>query len=415
MGEEALMGELLIRASHNDHQVIGDLLAPGGAVALRSPIDKLVADAQTAVQRPSLAEAAHLAGVPYLIDPITPLLQLVTDPDDAWVKRVPFGTSEETSPTEFDARRTQELVEAVVEFQVANRATAIVAPYLYVASPEDPAFTASLRMLLATRSFMRQNDVNLPLIAVFCAGWQKFARPDAMAAGVDRFLANALDVDPQSLAMCLTPVGAASDSYAKVARVFAVAQRFARSGVPTAAWRQGTFGPGLVAAGLDGYETGAGTRERADVRDLMTRKKPKRDGKSRGGPTPQMVFLEGLGRSVTSDVARALLGDLDTRARLICDDESCCPFGVESMLDNRTRHTINARAQRMRDLNAMPHSAWRLHQIAKDAQQAVRTTKRAGMALHRVGITTKLDVRAQESLARIAEHLRKDGVQRDSA
>ncbi len=53
------MGELLIRAGYNDHQVVGDLLAPGGAVALRPPIDRLVADAQTAVVRPTLAEAAH--------------------------------------------------------------------------------------------------------------------------------------------------------------------------------------------------------------------------------------------------------------------------------------------------------------------------------------------------------------------
>lgn len=73
------------------------------------------------------------------------------------------------------------------------------------------------------------------------------------------------------------------------------------------------FDPGLAAAGIDGYETGAGTREHADVRALITRKKPEPKGRS-GGPTPQMVYLEGLGRSVTIDVARALLGDLDTRS-----------------------------------------------------------------------------------------------------
>lgn len=182
------------------------------------------------------------------------------------------------------------------------------------------------------------------------------------------------------------------------------------------AWRQGVFGPGLVAAGLDGYETGAGTREKADVRAWITRKKPRANPtEPSGGPPPKMVYLEGLGRSVTIDVARALLGDLDTRARLICDNESCCPHGVDSMLDHRTRHTINARAERMRDLNAMPQTAWRLHQVGKDAQQAVRTTQRAQLVLRRAGVETKLESRAQESLARVAEHLRQQDAQRQSA
>lgn len=408
------MGELLIRAGHNDHQVIGDLLAPGGAVALRPPIDRLVADAQTAVLRPTLAEAAHLSGVPYVIDPLTPLLQDPTDPSDSWVKRVPFGDEAGLEPADFNSAKIDELAASVVEFEVEHKATVIVAPYLYAAEPGDPAFTVSLQLLIATRRYMRRNDVNLPLMAVFCGGWRSFAYKDRWGPGVDRFLANAIDVDPQSLAMCLTPAGKDIDSYAKVERIFAAAKRFAGSGVPTTAWRQGMFGPGLVAAGLDGYETGAGTRERADVRDLITRKKPKPGGRS-GGPTPQMVYLEGLGRSVTIDVARALLGDLDTRARLICDDESCCPHGVDSMLDNRTRHTINARAERMRDLNAMPHTAWRLHQVAKDAQQAVRTTKRATLALRKAGIKTKLEPTAQEALARVAEHLRGQEAQRESA
>lgn len=69
----------------------------------------------------------------------------------------------------------------------------------------------------------------------------------------------------------------------------------------------------------------------------------------------------------------------------------------------------------MRHLNAMPQPAWRLHQIAKDAQQAVRTTKRAALALRRAGITTKLETGAQESLARIADHLRKQDADRESA
>lgn len=408
------MGELLIRAGHNDHQVIGDLLAPGGAVALRRPIDRLVSDAQTADLRPTLAEAANLAGVPYWVDPLTPLLQCEVDPNESWAKRVAYGVAEAVLPGDLGDTRIDQLVADVVEYELDKGATAILPPYFYASDPSDEAFTATLQLLIATRRYMRRNDVNLPLIAIFCGGWQRFARQDSWTVGVDRFLANALDVDPQCLAVCLTPAGAPTDSYSKVARIFMTARRFSESGVPTIAWRQGVFGPALVAAGLAGYETGAGTREKADVRDLMTRKKPRPVGKSRGGPPPKMVYMEGLGRSVTLDVARALLGDLDTRARLICDDESCCPGGVDSMLDEYTRHTINARALRMRDLTAMPRPAWRLHQVAKDAEQAVRTTKRAALVLRRCGVKTRLESAAQDSVARIARHIQEIETERET-
>lgn len=409
------MAELIIRAGHDDHGVIGDLLAPGGAVALRPPMDRLVADAQTAARLPALAESAHIAGVPFLIDPMTHLLQGPTTPTDAWVKRVPFGQADALSAADFSTALIDRLAGEVVEFELKHRATAIIPPYLYADGPDDPAFTISLRLLLATRREMNRTGVNLPLVPMFVGGWQHFARPDAWTTGVDRFVANAVDVGPQSLAVCLTPVGKPTDSYSKTARVFLTARRFLRASVPTLAWQQGTFGPGLVAAGLSGYETGAGTRERSDVRNQITRKKPRGDGKKSGGPPPKMVYLDGLGRSVTVEVARALLGDLDTRARLICDDESCCPHGVDSMLDARVRHTINARAQRLRDLNAMPEASWRLHQIRKEAEQAVRTTKRAALALRRAKVATRLDPGAQESLCRIAEHLRVTDAKAESA
>lgn len=67
---------------------------------------------------------------------------------------------------------------------------------MYAADPGDPAFTTSLQLLIATRRYTRHNDVNLPLIAVFCGSWQRFAHKDRWGPGVDRFLANAIDVDP---------------------------------------------------------------------------------------------------------------------------------------------------------------------------------------------------------------------------
>ena len=139
-----MLAELLIRAGHNDHTVVADLLAPGGAVALHRPIDRLVANAQTAAQRRELAQHANLAGVPFIIDPLTPLLQVDVDPEDAWVRRLSYGRAELVSAAGLTDYDKQRLVADVVECEQELGATTIVPPYLLASAPDDPAFALSL-------------------------------------------------------------------------------------------------------------------------------------------------------------------------------------------------------------------------------------------------------------------------------
>jgi hypothetical protein len=402
------MAELLIRAGHNDHTVIADLLAPGGAVALHRPIDRLVANAQTAARRSELAQHANLAGVPYIVDPLTPLLQVDVDPDDAWVRRLSYGRAQLISPGEMSDYDKQRLVAEVVESEQQLGATVVVPPYLLASGPEDPAFAVSLEFMATTARYMRRHGVNLPLLPVFCGTHRAFAAESAWRDGIDRFTAAAADLGPQTVALCLTPVGNATDSYAKVLRYFLTAQRVKRAGMTTLAWRQGVLGVGITAAGLDGYETGIGTGEKADVRDMIARRKPRAGGQTRGGGSRPMVYLEPLGRSVPRDVAETLLADRNMRARLICDDETCCPHGVNSMLDDPRPHAVRSRARRLAALADMPHRSWRLHQVAKEAKTAAGLAKRGTLVLRAEGIDTKLHATAQDALARVAEFLRRN-------
>ncbi len=121
-----------------------------------------------------------------------------------------------------------------------------------------------------------------------------------------------------------------------------------------------------------------------------------------------MVYLEPLGRSVPRDVAETLLGDRSMRARLICDDERCCPHGVNSMLDDPRPHAVRSRARRLAALAEMPHRSWRLHQVAKEATTAASLSKRATLVLRAEGIDTQLPATAQDALARVADFLRRD-------
>jgi hypothetical protein len=399
------MGELLIRAGYGDHRVVSDLLAPGGAIALRRPIDRLVVDAHTAAHHKTLSEAANAGGVPFLVDPLTPLLQVPLAIRDPWVRLLSFGTAAAQNPSEMSELGLERLVSHVVEAEVELGATAIIPPYFFCDHPDDPAFETSLDLLATTARVMRREGVNLPILPVLCAQHRSFCTEDSWSDGIDRFALAAAEVGPQAIAVCFSPCGAPSDSYAKVLRLFIAMHRLKRCGVPTLAWRQGIFGPGLVAAGLDGYETGIGVRERSDVKHFLASRSPERSQARRGG-APPMIYLEPLGRSVPHPVAETLLGDRAMRARLLCDDERCCPDGVHSMLDDSGAHAVRSRARRLMALDDMPHRSWRLHQIAKEASIAAMLAKKGTVVLGAEGLRTKLPVSAQDALARVAEFIR---------
>lgn len=405
------MPELLIRPGINDHEVIQDLLAPGGAAILlpnRGPlIDRLVVDAHVAMVRPEFAEAAASAGIGVLIDPLTPLWQGELRPQDKWAK-LPFGRAEELDPEGLSNPFTRkELTARVVSFQAEQGATAIIPPYPYVGSPNDPLFEIALDFIRRTARYMRETGIALPMVPLLCAQLQRFGGEKTWARGVERFVEVALDLGPESIAVCLSPAGHGADSYNKVLRLFATARHIKRTGARVVAWRQGVYGHGLVAAGLDGYETGIGTRELCNgAASVASRKPPKPGTKRKGGGPSVGIYFEPLRRSVSPRVGETLLGHRSLRPKVMCDDERCCPDGAASTLDQRRHHAVRSRAREMAALEAQPHAPWRLHQVAKDARAAQDLAIQANRVLREADIPEQLGTINMGSLAQVAEHIR---------
>jgi hypothetical protein len=216
----------------------------------------------------------------------------------------------------------------------------------------------------------------------------------------------ALDLGPEAIGICMSPAGAGNDSYNKILRLFAASRRMKLTGTRVIAWRQGVYGPGLVAAGLDGYETGIGTRELCNVSGSIASRKPPKPGQKRGGGGVPGIYLEPLRRSVSSRVGETLLGHRSMRPKVMCDDERCCPNGAASTLDQRRQHAVRTRAREMAALEGQPHMSWRLHQIAKDARSAADLAVQANEVLREAGIPEKIGTSSYDSLARVAEFLR---------
>jgi hypothetical protein len=414
------MPELLIRPGANDHEVISDLLTPGaGAILLpgaRPLINRLVLDAHVAKARPVFAQTAEHAGVPVLVDPLTIYLQGELREADKW-SQLPFGEARKLTADELsNPFRREKLVSEVVAFEIEQGATAIIPPYCYASSPSDPFFALSLELLRATSRYMARNGIALPVIPVFCVRLQSFGPEKAWQEGVDRFANVALDLGPEAIAVCLSPAGdLKNDSYSKVFRLFATTRRVKMTGTRVFAWRQGIYGPGLVAAGIDGYETGIGTRERTNLAQTISSRKPPKPGKKPSGGAGPGIYLEPLRRSVISTIGETLLGHRSMRPKLMCDDERCCPNGAASTLDQRRHHAVRSRSRELAALENQPHISWRLNQVGKDSRAAADLAIQANDVLKQAKIKERVGTSGYEALAGVMDFLQASAEEVDAA
>ena len=395
------MAELLIRAAMNDHLVVGDLLAPATGPRLasrRPPISQLVADAHVAHARPTLSDFAQGAGVPYLVDPNTPFLQTAVAADDRWAQ-LPFAQAEPVAASDIDTVR---LVAGVVEFQLDMGATTIIPPYFYASAPTDPWFLLSLSLVDQTTEYLRRGGIRLPVLPVLCAQLQSFGNHLNWPAGLDRFITRVRGAGGSSLALCFSPAGNGRDGYAKVRSIFDAARRAKASGLRIVAWRQGVYGPGLVAAGVDGYECGIGTGEQTNITRQQSSRRPRDDSAHGGGGSG--IFIETLGRSVSRRVGHILLGDTAMRPKVMCDDEGCCS-SVTATLDKPREHAVRTRSRLLKSLAEQPAERWRLNHISREATLATTLATQANRVLEAQGTIDRIHARNLEALAQVAGEL----------
>jgi len=385
--------ELLIRAADADTRVIGDLCAPASAGLLsapRLPLTGVVVDAPVAVHRPVFARTAHAAAVPYLVDPLTPLLTDEQAPDHPWA-RLPFATGQKVTPGELAHPGLQDdLVESVIAFQRDRGATWLIPPYLYAARLDDPAAELNLQLLTRTARYLDRERISLPVVLVFAASLMAFGPQATWAGGLDRFIeaAEAL-THLRYVALSWSTSSPGNESYQKLAHLL-TATEHAATLAHVLSWRQGLYGLPLVACGAVGYETGAGRLERAHYPDLMATRRPKvasADDDEDDFRSTKFVYLSPLGRSVPKAVALELFKEPALEASLVClHPETCCADGSSSMTSDWRDHAIRERSRELRKMEGIPASrGWRLnnaaslagraHTVARDANRVLSATK----------------------------------------
>ena len=237
---------------------------------------------------------------------------------------------------------------------------------------------------------MHANSISLPIMPVFCASLRDFGSPATWEHGVDRFLTAAREVGPSAVGLLMSPLGDGKEGYGKLHHAFSLFLHAQSAGVPVIALRQGAYGPSLCAAGIGGYETGIGTSEQAQVAAAINRRSKPRDAEQSGGPSAG-VYIESLGRSLQKRAAEQLLASSPgMQAKLLCTDERCCPYGVQSMLDTRREHAIWTRSRELTELDAVPGVEWRLNHVRIRMEGRIALARQANDVLARTGVRERI-------------------------
>ena len=401
------MSELFLRPAHNDHRLIETILSTTtGVRRLRGPFSRLVLDAPVAASQPVFVEAANASGTPVLIDPLTFFLQSDVESGDAW-ERLPFGRAGAMSVRELSERGVQrDLVSEVVDFELQYGATAIVAPYLLL--NDDPGtLDASIRLLVLTRENMERRDIQLPLVAILALPAAKTVGGKDRRTVLERFSSAASSANANNLALAVSGTGGADDRLHKVQVVLHDTEQLTEIGARVIAWRQGLIGPAAVSVGATGYECGIGTRERCDLSSLQRNRRP---GRPQGGrPRGAGVFIQPFGKSVPRAVAEVLLENQKLRPRLVCDNEQCCPQGVESMLHGSRSHAVISRSRALFELDRMPSRDWRLNAVAREAESGAVIADLATLVLREARLREVINPEALSSIAIAVDQIREGG------
>jgi hypothetical protein len=401
------MSELLIRPSHNDHRLIESLLTTSSEVRqLRPVINRLVVDAQVAVKQPLFAQAAEASGTPLLIDPLTFFFQAEMRSEDPW-RQLPFAYDNPLSAQDLeDPELQEEIIANVIEFEIQNGATGLIAPYVLL--NEDPRLLQVNRSLLrGTRDYMEAHDLPLPLVPVFAMLASRTVAGIPLRRVLELIAEDLNAVGASSVALAVSGTGTANDSPDRVQMVLFATTQLTSAGLNVIAWRQGLLGPVAVASGAAGYECGIGIREQCDLVSLQRSRRP---GPRRSSFAPPAgVFIQPLGRSFSRAIAKALLDDQKLRPRLVCDNEGCCPKGSESMLIHPRPHAVFSRSRALSELDRMPSREWRLNAVAREAESGAVLADLASRILLDGGRSEVINSRGLNSIALAADLVREEG------
>lgn len=398
------MAELLIRASTSDAALVRRIYGLDGRDAAMARPSRIVVDAHAPVSSRGgdLITAVRRAGVPLLIDPQTFYWQGTQHANDPWAQ-LAFGRPAKLTPADVDASAQEELVAAVVGYQVANGATAIIPPYVHIDQLISGWIDVQAGLWRRTRKYLDRQHLRLPVTAVLALGWRVLDPvngPDVLAP----VLTALSGLGPTDIALAASKTDQGKRTADRVMDLILMIEWLRRE-YPIIAWQQGRLGEVAVAAGAIGYECGIAWRESCD---LGTAANAHRAPAPTGPRAARPVFIPQLGRSIPKRSIEAIREHRDLWMRMLCHDTDCCPPGGTGLLADARAHAVIQRKKSLDQVSHILAPVWRWQRLATAADEGLDLAERINRRALNARAITPVNTGALAAISAVSHTRRAD-------
>lgn len=354
-----------LRIGHTGHRKLAELHAAG-----RFPFRRAVFDASHLDEQKDLLATLKASGCEIVLDPNTAEMATVGRFGSA-VNKLPWANPDRPwTPDDFGPTRNLDTAKAIADFAVASGAHAVLAPGHLIETVEDGWRGVDLRLLDALRRELdRAGGAHIAIDHQLITTAALLKEPGARAA----LIADLADLPVHNLWVRASGFGATATG-AGTRSVVEALRSFHAAGRPIVVDLAGGFAGLAVAAfgAAGGIAHGVGQKEGFKAGDW---KKPPQPG--RGGGAATRTYVHELDRYFKEDQLQAIFDAKGGRSRFGCADTSCCPHGVQDMIENAHTHFLTQRSRQLDDLSSVPELRRADHFLLRHLDLAVRSARHA--------------------------------------
>lgn len=350
-----------LRVGYTGHRKLEAMLASG-----HFPYKRVVFEASHIGEQSELVKSLKANGCEIILDPNFAEMASLGRYESA-VSKLPWANTERPwEPSDFGRVRNLDIAKLIAEFAVEQGVNVVLSPSHLLEQAENSWQRIDIELCSALRRELDQ------------------AGGAGVAIDHQILTTNALLKDPQGRKILVTGIddllidnvwlrtsGFGATATGAGTRAFIESVReLHQIGRPLVADNVGGLA-GLAAGAfgaVGGISHGVGQKETFNVSNW---KKPS----SSGGGMATRVYLPELDRFFKESQLDAIFDARGGRPRFGCNDKSCCPHGIEDMIENAHVHFITQRRRQIDDLSSVPESRRAAHFLLRQVSPAVRSAR----------------------------------------
>ncbi len=373
-----------VRPSYIDHRAIADAVA-SGSVGLHGVVfDPLHEDRHSELHHLMIERNRDA-----ILDPRTQELGSIGGFNER-LSALPWALDRPQGPGDFDDISARRIADAIAQYVVGQRYTAVLAPTHFIESANSPWLEVDVRSTRHLRLYLdRAGAKNVPIFYSLAVSYEAFRTVDERQIILEKL--RGLPID--SLWIKVSQSGTVT--HAAVRNLVNGAAEFHLLGVPLVGDMMGGLrGLSALAFGAVGGISHGVTQKESFNASSWTRPA---NSNSHGFTWAPRVHIAPLDIHLKREEAEAFFGAHGSKSRFGCREKICCPKGWKDMLDNPVRHSLIQRSGEIRRLSAIPEQL--------RAQRFMEETLRP--ATDAAVFSESLPLEAQENLAKRMSENRK--------